>query len=114
MLREALEARLQVLEQEILRLTQLAAQEKETEQQDKFWQLAQDLQREARQIRSEIARMTGSANARKGNVSQPTLIDTKRSEGAKNANCQSETNRAFQPLKRPCPEFRPKSQCTLS
>ena len=63
---EALQARLQVLEQQILRLAQLAAQEKETEQEDRFWQLAQDLQDEARQVRSEIARMVASASVREG------------------------------------------------
>jgi hypothetical protein len=57
---EALSARLQVLEQEILRLTQLAAQETESERQDKFWQLAQDLQREVREIRSQIIKLMDS------------------------------------------------------
>jgi hypothetical protein len=78
---KALEARLQILEQEILRLTRVAAQEKETEQQDRFWELARDLQREAHEIRSEIARMTESANTRNSDISQPVSSNAERSEG---------------------------------
>jgi len=57
----ALQARLQVLENEILRLTKLAAQEPGQTQQDNYWRLAQDLQREARALRAEIARILESA-----------------------------------------------------
>jgi TfoX/Sxy family transcriptional regulator of competence genes len=56
MLVEALQARLRVLEDEILRLTKLASQAPDTREQDSYWRLAQDLQREARELRSEIRR----------------------------------------------------------
>jgi hypothetical protein len=53
---EALQARLKFLEDEILRFTKLAAQANETVEQDNYWRLAQDLQREARELRSQIAK----------------------------------------------------------
>jgi hypothetical protein len=54
---EALEARLKVLEDEILRLTKLASQTQDQRQQDKYLRLAQDLQREARSVRAEIEKI---------------------------------------------------------
>ena len=51
---EALQARLQVLEEQILRLTKLATQAAEQGRQDDYWRLAQDLQREARELRAQI------------------------------------------------------------
>ncbi|MGD0986249.1 MAG: hypothetical protein ABR874_00475 [Candidatus Sulfotelmatobacter sp.] len=51
---EALESRLKVIEEEILRLTKLAAQSGNTEEQENHLRLAQDLQREARELRLEI------------------------------------------------------------
>ena len=54
MLVEALQARLKVLEDEILRLTKQASQAPEKIQQDNCWRMAQDLQREARELRVQI------------------------------------------------------------
>ncbi|MFZ0291581.1 MAG: hypothetical protein WB616_22935 [Candidatus Sulfotelmatobacter sp.] len=54
MLVEALQARLKVLEDEILRLTKQASQAPEKIQQDNYWRMAQDLQREARELRVQI------------------------------------------------------------
>jgi hypothetical protein len=54
MFAEALQTRLKVLEDEILRLTKQACQESDKEQQEDHWRLARDLQSEARQIRREI------------------------------------------------------------
>ena len=48
MLPEALQDRLKVLEDELLRIAKLAAESSENVQQDNYWRLAQDLQREAR------------------------------------------------------------------
>ncbi len=56
MFTEAIQARLKVLEDEILRLTKLASEESDNVQQDNYWHLAQDLQREARDLRSELAK----------------------------------------------------------
>ena len=53
---EALQARLKFVEDEILRFTKLAAQANETVEQDNYWRVAQDLQREARELRSQIAK----------------------------------------------------------
>jgi hypothetical protein len=58
---EALEERLKVLEDEILRVTKLAAEAAEQIQQDSYWGLAQDLQREARELRREIEGISQSA-----------------------------------------------------
>ena len=52
MLPEALEARLKVLEDEILRLSKLASEASHQLEQDKYWTLALDLQREARELRA--------------------------------------------------------------
>jgi hypothetical protein len=54
----ALQDRLKILEDEILRLAKLASQSSDQIQQDNYWQLAQDLQREARELRSEISRIS--------------------------------------------------------
>jgi len=58
---EALEARLQVLEQEILRLTKLAAESSAQIVQDNYWRLAEDLQREAREVRLQIKKISESS-----------------------------------------------------
>src|SRR5271157_4907358 len=58
---EALQARLKVLEDEILCVTKLAAEAKETLAQDNYWRMAQDLQREARELRLQIARTAESS-----------------------------------------------------
>jgi hypothetical protein len=55
---EALQARLKVLEDEIFRQTNLAAQASDTTRQDNYLRMAQDLQREARVLRLEILRMS--------------------------------------------------------
>jgi hypothetical protein len=57
MLVEALQSRLQVLEGEILRITNLASQSSENNQQENHWLMANDLQREARQLRAAIAKI---------------------------------------------------------
>ena len=58
---EALEARLRIVEEEILRLTNLAAGSSDPEQQDNYYRLAQDLQRETRELRLQIKKPSGSA-----------------------------------------------------
>ena len=58
MLLEALRDRLEFIEQEILRLTKRASQAPNQMQQDNDWSLAKDLQREARQLRSEIRKLS--------------------------------------------------------
>lgn len=63
MFADALEARLKVLEDEILRLTKLASQSPSQSAEDDYLRLAQDLQREARQLRAEINRMVLSGAA---------------------------------------------------
>jgi hypothetical protein len=57
MLVEALQSRLKTLDDEILRLTNLASQTSAKDQQENHWLMAKDLQREARQLRAEIARI---------------------------------------------------------
>jgi hypothetical protein len=54
MLRDALESRLETLEQEITRLLKLSGECSDSEEQDNYLRLAQDLQREARELRREI------------------------------------------------------------
>jgi hypothetical protein len=58
MFAEALASRLRVIEEEILRLTKLGGEASDTAQQDNYFGLAQDLQREALRIRSEIKRLS--------------------------------------------------------
>ena len=58
MLVEALQSRLKVLEDEILRLTNLASQTSETDQQENHWLMAKDLQHEAQRLRAQIAKIT--------------------------------------------------------
>jgi len=60
MLTEALQSRLRVLEDETLRLTRLASQETETTRQNDLLRLAQDLNREARELRSQTRKMSES------------------------------------------------------
>ncbi|HXO34311.1 MAG TPA: hypothetical protein VN901_18340 [Candidatus Acidoferrales bacterium] len=55
---EALQARLKVLDDEILRLTMLASEAPDKRQQEHYWDLARDLQREARELRSEIKKVS--------------------------------------------------------
>lgn len=52
MVPEALKARLKILEDEILRLSKLASESSDRIEQDKYWSLALDLQREARSLRT--------------------------------------------------------------
>jgi len=54
MFTEALESRLKTLEDEILRLTKLASQSPEKDQQENNWLMAKDLQREANALRAQI------------------------------------------------------------
>jgi hypothetical protein len=62
MLVEALQARLKILEEEIQRLTDLASRTPEKDQQENHWLMAQDLQREARDLRSQIMKTSTSAD----------------------------------------------------
>ena len=62
----ALRARLKVLDEEILRLTMLASDIPNKRQQDYYWDLAHDLQREARELRSEIKKMSECKAAESG------------------------------------------------
>ena len=55
---EALQARLKVLDDEILRLTMLASDTPHRRQQDHYWDLAHDLQRETRELRSETKKVS--------------------------------------------------------
>jgi hypothetical protein len=63
MLVEALQTRLQVIEDEILRLTKVASQATDKDDQDNYLRLAQDLQREAREFRHEIQKLSEPAAA---------------------------------------------------
>jgi hypothetical protein len=54
MILDALEDRLKVLENEILRLIDLASRTSDREEQDSYYRLAEDLQREARELRLQI------------------------------------------------------------
>jgi hypothetical protein len=58
---EALQDRLKVLEDEILHLTKLASQSTSITDQDNYLLLARDLQREARELRCEVRRISQSA-----------------------------------------------------
>ena len=57
MLVEALQSRLRVLDDEILRLTNLASKTAEKDQQENHWLMAKDLQCEAQQLRAQIAKI---------------------------------------------------------
>jgi hypothetical protein len=63
---EALQARLKVLDDEILRLTMLGSDTPNKRQQEYCWDLAHDLQREARELRSEIKRISPCKAAESG------------------------------------------------
>jgi len=60
---EALESRLRVLEEEILRLIKLASQSEDQPVQDNYWRLAQDLQIEARGLRSVLRKISEESSA---------------------------------------------------
>lgn len=87
MLLEALPARLKVLEDEILRLTKLAAEANETVEQDNYWRLAQDLQREARELRSQIAKTAESPTP--DHKSRGPLCISLPSGASRNNSCKS-------------------------
>ena len=57
-LAEALQSRLRVLEEEILRLIKLASLAEDQVVQDNYWRLAQDLQMEARELRSVLRKIS--------------------------------------------------------
>lgn len=59
---EALQSRLKLLEEEIWRLTNLAAQTPDKDQQENHWLMAKDLQREARELRAQMAKSSDSAD----------------------------------------------------
>ncbi len=84
---EALQARLKVIEDEILRVTNLAAEESETVAQDNYWRLAQDLQREARELRLQIAK-TAEPSAR-DHKSRGPLSSSVPSGASRNNSCKS-------------------------
>ena len=93
MFTQSLETRLRVLEDEILRLTQLAAQASSQQDQDNHLLLARDLQREARILRSEIRKLSGSVRVdRESETPSPeTPRDTPGSRG-------SQTHSRIQPF----------------
>ena len=74
---EALQARLRVLEEEILRLTKQASEAHDQVQQDDYWRLAQDFQREARELRSEIRRLLESSNSDRPRQSEEKKTEAK-------------------------------------
>lgn len=84
---EALQARLKVLEDEILCVTKLAAEAKETLAQDNYWRLAQDLQREARELRLQIARTAESSAP--DHKSRGPLSSSVPSGASRNNSCKS-------------------------
>jgi hypothetical protein len=63
---EAFQARLKVVDDEILRLTVLGSGTPNKRQPDYYWDLAHDLQREARELRSEIKRISPCKAAESG------------------------------------------------
>ena len=62
MLVETLQTRLKVLEDEIQRLTDLASKTSEKDQQENHWLMAQDLQRQARDLPSQIMKTSTSTH----------------------------------------------------
>ncbi len=67
-LAEALQSRLRVLEEEILRLIKLASLAEDQVVQDNYWRLAQDLQMEARELRSVLRKISEESSG------QPTPV----------------------------------------
>jgi hypothetical protein len=64
---EALQARLRVVDDKILRLTMLASKAPDDRRRlDDYWDLAQDLQREARELRSKIKNISECKTAESG------------------------------------------------
>ncbi len=59
-------ARLQTLEEEIRRLTDLAAQEENEKRRSQYWDLARDLQAETRAVRLLLAQMPSARNKGRG------------------------------------------------
>ena len=57
----ALQARLETIEHEIDRLTRLAAAEEDADRTQKYWELARDVQSEARKLRNEFAKIVFQA-----------------------------------------------------
>jgi len=51
---QALQARIEAVESEILHLTKLASETDDTRRQQQYWDFARDLQREASLIRAEL------------------------------------------------------------
>jgi hypothetical protein len=68
---EALEARLRIVEEEILSLTNLAAGSPDPKQQDNYYRLAHDLQRDTRELRLQIKKISES---RASDSQRPTVI----------------------------------------
>jgi hypothetical protein len=58
----ALRACLQVLEDEILRIAKQASESPDQSVQDNYWHLAQDLQREARELRQQIKKSSEASS----------------------------------------------------
>jgi hypothetical protein len=69
---EDLQARLKVLEEEIVRLIKLASQASDNDKQDNYYRLAQDVQREARELRAEINRAISSSSTGSGSSESQT------------------------------------------
>jgi len=60
----ALQARIESIESEILRLVNLASRADDTQVQERYWNLAKDLQTEARLIRAELRAQQASSERR--------------------------------------------------
>ncbi len=84
---EALQTRLNVLEDEILHLAKLAAEASETVEQDNYWHLAQDLQREARELRLQIRKVAESSAP--DHKSRGPLSSSVPSGASRNNSCKS-------------------------
>ncbi len=61
----ALRARLEALEEEIDRLMRLASSAKNAETQQRYWNLARDVQSEARKLRNDFHELKSPANRTK-------------------------------------------------
>jgi hypothetical protein len=62
MLANALQSRLKVIEEEILRMARQVSEAREKADQDNRWCMAQDLQRDARELRSQIRKISEAKN----------------------------------------------------
>jgi ferritin len=62
----AIEERLKAIEEELRRLTELASEEKDAERRQQYWDLARDVQAEARKVRMILAQMPPTCDEGQG------------------------------------------------